>query len=214
MWVEDGQLSAEAGVLREAWVRWRDRWRIVDIPPLSQREPEWARHQMGLSPGYTIERWGCALLSSVMLTGWAGRNFSPPQLDAWLREHDGYVKDAVINWQALESVFQPGDRLRLVFAAWATTVRREMMWYWTPVRWRWGDPMEVYLRALDEWKIPVITEVDFDVSNEDLDQHFVLALGRRRDGMIVVNDPWSLPAQRRILHPARVWGFRLFLPVR
>ncbi len=210
----DEDMRREVGRMRAAFRRWRAWRRVVDIPPLSQRDPAWRLDQLGTCPESVIGLYGCALTCVSMLVGWAGLLWPPGRLNVWLRQHGGYRNGCYLNWCTLEQLFDPTMRRALVFAAWAERVEGRLAWYSNTVDWAWGDPLETYLQLLNEYKIPIITEIDRDPSDPDLDQHFVLAIGQERGGgRIIVNDPWLYPAGRGTIAASDVWGFRLFVPV-
>ncbi|HZZ98433.1 MAG TPA: hypothetical protein VFG51_00710 [Candidatus Saccharimonadia bacterium] len=88
---------------------------LLDVPYFSQRDPlwsaelydsalDWANHD-----ATTIDRWGCALTSAVMMLRFhhiieisPGVDLTPSTLNTWLQvQLDGYIGDGLVNWIAI-----------------------------------------------------------------------------------------------------------------
>lgn len=83
------------------------------VPLLMQTDPLWAAqtydHATNWSDNPTIERWGCALTSMVMVLRYYGigqlpdgQVLTPASLNQWLlTQADGYLGTGLLNWQAV-----------------------------------------------------------------------------------------------------------------
>jgi hypothetical protein len=87
----------------------------LDVPYYSQRDPRWAQEYYDTAETWagaektTMERWGCALTSAVMLLHYHNITdispdvpITPATLNTWLKSQpDGYVEKGLVNWIAI-----------------------------------------------------------------------------------------------------------------
>lgn len=60
----------------------------------------------------TIERWGCALTSAVMVLNYHGHSVTPESLNNWLKNQpDGYISNGLVNWIAVTRYTKQHDSL-------------------------------------------------------------------------------------------------------
>lgn len=85
------------------------------IQPLKQTDSLWGANIYD-NTSKTISKKGCALTSVIMAlrhygitTGIDGKEVSPDNLNAWLNSYNGYEKDGVIKWDAIETY--SGDKV-------------------------------------------------------------------------------------------------------
>lgn len=83
------------------------------VPLIKQSDPQWAAQVYDHAPNWsqtpTIERWGCALTSMVMVMQYhgltqlpEGQPITPESLNQWLvSQPDGYVGPGLVNWLAV-----------------------------------------------------------------------------------------------------------------
>lgn len=145
------------------------------FPLYSQRDPAWSRKQLGPDrAGGTIGTKGCAVTSGAALSAFVGCGLDPGQLNARLREMDGFWPNGLDG---------PRNLLRWEKVA---EICPELRWggflHYT------GGPadMERIAELLEHG--PVVAELDFDTSDRDVDQHFVVLLCMTADG----DDAWAL----------------------
>jgi len=80
---------------------------LLRVPDLKQNDTAWSKdiydHANLWSPGkYTIERWGCSLVSACMILQYYNHNILPNELNSWLiKQKDGYLKNGLLNWLAI-----------------------------------------------------------------------------------------------------------------
>ncbi len=68
----------------------------------SQRDRRWAQQKLGTS-STTVSEAGCAITAGAsMLASW-GVDIDPKRLNAYLRDHSGYVNGNLLVWSALEA---------------------------------------------------------------------------------------------------------------
>lgn len=144
----------------------------------SQRDPEWRGDQLGPDPdGGTLGNLGCAVSVAAMIAASAGLETDPRQLNAWLTEHDGYFAGS-----------QDGPRNLL---SWQAVANRWPVLQWNGKRvWRAVPAQMDKVREALRWG-PVIAEVDFDNTDRDVDQHFVVLLEEQGDDEMLIADPWD-----------------------
>jgi hypothetical protein len=65
----------------------------------SQRDPRWARDQLGTS-SYTIAQAGCLITALASILVDFGVPTDPHRLNAWLTDHRGYANDCLLRFAA------------------------------------------------------------------------------------------------------------------
>lgn len=85
----------------------------LNVPLYQQTNSRWKNHEYDQASEWshqpTIQRWGCALSSAVMILNYYGINqlpndhpVNPAYLNVWLKDQpDGYVGQGLVNWLAL-----------------------------------------------------------------------------------------------------------------
>lgn len=144
----------------------------------SQRDPAWAGDRLGPDEGGgTLGGAGCAVTCAAMVATSAGEVVTPGELNRWLSDNRGF--------------FAAGPREARNLLEWERVADRYPVLAWEGQRsWRKepADMEEVWRRL--EWG-PVVAEVDFDYSDWDVDQHFVVLLRWVKEDEIEIADPWD-----------------------
>lgn len=91
---------------------------FFSVPTYKQTDPRWAQVEYDSAQKWTsnptINRWGCALVSMVMVLRhhgivWLpdGQDLNPQTLNTWLRaQPDGYLQGGLLNWLAVTRLTQ------------------------------------------------------------------------------------------------------------
>jgi Peptidase_C39 like family len=115
-WVPSGLLFAALMVVLLPWV-WRRplqshgglpfaRETVLPVPQYFQGDPAWGDDPLG-STTATLSGEGCAVTSAAMVLGFYGIGVDPGDLNAYLKEHDGYEGKGWIRWERAAE-FSPG----------------------------------------------------------------------------------------------------------
>lgn len=70
----------------------------LNVPFMSQSNPQWSGVSLGTCPGATIGGSGCAVTAMAMALGSKGANVNPAMLNAWLTRWQGYDSWCNIVW--------------------------------------------------------------------------------------------------------------------
>jgi len=78
----------------------------LDVPDIKQFSSPWNDDEYDTATTWStnpsIERWGCALTSSLMTLKYHGYSTDPGALNTWLNsEPDGYIRNGLLNWLAV-----------------------------------------------------------------------------------------------------------------
>lgn len=153
---------------------------LLSVPYLRQNDPQWAQktydHATDWSVVPTIERWGCALTSGVMVLRYHGITNLPDGSPLWpdalndwlLSQPDGYFAQGHINWRALTRLSIETNRL---FGT-------------TKLEYRYENPAHAltWLAEQLHQKKPIILEQP---------GHFVVATGQESDSeSFRIHDPF------------------------
>ena len=145
---------------------------VINVAPLSQRDPLWAAHLCGYGPK-TIGQWGCLLVVYTMLARYWGISDGrfPDAENEWYKVWGGFAGDNLVS-MAMSKVYAP-----VVDEGWLTN----------------GAAMHARTQAYLADGIPVPARVDFNPTTGDArEQHWVLLVGYdpARDDYLM-NDPWT-----------------------
>jgi hypothetical protein len=150
-----------------------------EFPLYSQRDPLWADDWLGPDMGGgTLGGAGCAVTCAAMLCTAVGCGVTPGDLNVWLSDHDGFDR------------LEPGyPRNQLV---WPKVTEFCLLLRWDGYRQYRSLPADVtQIHLLMELYGPVVAEVDFDYTDRDIDQHFVVLLDWVGEDEVEVADPWD-----------------------
>lgn len=149
------------------------------FPAYWQRNPQWAGNRLGPDAGGgTLGGSGCAVTCAAMMATATGCVVRPDELNKWLSEHGGYGR-ARVGW--------PRNLI-----LWAKVAEFCPALEWRgKVQWgAGGGDAAVIARAMMD-RGPVIAEVDFDYTDMDVDQHFVVLLRWLGADEMEIVDPWT-----------------------
>lgn len=150
---------------REDFNRWIGGNVLLNIKPLSQRDPRWASIKLGTSNS-TIGSHGCLMTDATMLIRYLlGVDITPADLNAWLIANGGYSGGNLFIWAILNK-YDP----RISFGYRYSTAAL--------------DKIDEQL-ALGR---PVIIHVDGIPATSPIDEHWVLVVGKE-NGQYIINDP-------------------------
>ena len=139
------------------------------VPHFSQGDPRWAKRVLGAQS--SIARQGCALCCVAMILRFFGRPVHPAILDAYLDQHDGYV----------------GDSIRWDVAGRCAQEENQSLKYN-----RTKDDLEATLAARIAANLPTIVRVDYGTDANLTYNHFVVGVGKKANGHIIMNDPATM----------------------
>lgn len=157
---------------------------MLDIAPLSQRDPRWASDKLGNS-NLTIGSHGCLVTCLAMAVG-----VTPAEFNRRLREVGGFT-GALVYWKMVEVAYPQLDYYKFIDCRYVPAPLNEI------------DSM----LALG---VPVEVEVDFNPDTAFVDQHWILIIGKAGDDYIA-NDPWTgerISFREKYGEPSR-WIFRI-----
>lgn len=84
---------------------------VLSVPSLKQYSIPW-KNEIYDSTKATIEEFGCALTSAVMVLQYHGHTILPDALNTWLKnQSDGYIRNGLINWLAVSRYTKLHDSL-------------------------------------------------------------------------------------------------------
>jgi len=138
---------------------------LIDIAPLWQKDPRWKNILLGYSKTMTIGGWGCLIVTLAMRLG-----LTPDVVNDRLKAVGGFT-GANVYWQMVQVAFPELTDFEYVEC------------YWTPA------PLDRIDSRLAEG-IPVHVHVDLYNETAEMEQHWVLLIGKNGDDYIM-NDPWT-----------------------
>jgi len=139
------------------------------VPHFRQADPAWGARILGNSA--TIAAKGCAISSVAMILKYYGRDVSPLSLDEYLDQHDGYSGDSV-KWDV---ALKCAETAELKFGL-RTVVT---------------SGFKATLDARIAANKPTLARVDYANDEDGNYNHFVVIVGRHKDGHYIMNDPAS-----------------------
>jgi len=148
------------------WLEWKHGG-VMDIKPLAQGDARWKADKLGTS-AVTVGGYGCLITCASMVCEYYGYDTDPGRLNVWLTNNNGYVSGNLFVFESLERL---GAGITMDWDNYDTNGVT-------------GAQIDAVLAS----KRPVIVQVDYDPADADVDQHWVLIVGRGADGYII-NDP-------------------------
>jgi hypothetical protein len=137
------------------------------VPHYSQGDSQWGSRTLGSSASISAK--GCAITSVCMILCYYGRDVNPKTMDEYLDANSGYSGDSV-KW---EVAFKCGETADLKFGA-RTVVTSGFK--------------AVLDKRISENK-PTLARVDYGSDTDGNYNHFVVIVGRHKDGHWIMNDP-------------------------
>ena len=137
------------------------------VPHYSQGDTEWGELTLGSSA--SIRSKGCAITSVAMILKYYGREVTPKTMDEHLDDNSGYSGDSVI-WSV---AFECGETADLTFGA------RQI------VSSGFDEVLDERLAA----NKPTLARVDYADDAGEGYNHFVVIVGKHKDGHWIMNDP-------------------------
>lgn len=142
----------------------------LNIEPLSQKDSRWRYKKLGTST-VTLGTSGCVLTCLSMLCTYYKHPVFPDQLNDMLVNINGFANQNLMKWEVLTLLFPD--------IHWDQRLDCPN----TPA------PLDIVDDYLGQSK-PVVALVDFDPNTPDLQQHFVLVIGKDNNDYFI-NDPWT-----------------------
>ena len=76
---------------------------LLEIPLIKQTSQPWGTDMYDAASTWagtygTIARWGCAITSTSMLLSHYGYNFTPRDINFYLKDHNGYLRNGAVIW--------------------------------------------------------------------------------------------------------------------
>jgi hypothetical protein len=141
---------------------------VEDIPLHSQRDPDWSKDILGSCTNETIGSAGCAVSAVSMLFNSYGVDIDPQKLNNWLKENQnqGYF-GCDIRWNIAANY---SDGIKLVGAYFGETSTDRVDYELNR-----GNSVIVGFDKVEFTNLP----------------HWVLIIGKDKDGEYIIRDPWS-----------------------
>jgi len=143
------------------------------IPHFSQGDSRWAQRNLGR--GSSIRREGCAICCVAMVLGFYGRNVNPGLLDDYLDANNGYSGNCV-KWDTAGSYEAAGTGPELKYERIKAIPGKEK------------ELEEILCKRIDRG-LPTMVRVDYGTDPGLTYNHFVVCIGKTKDGFFVMNDP-------------------------
>lgn len=140
------------------------------VPHYSQGDSKWGKRILGSKA--TISQKGCAITSVAMILSYYGRDVTPEIIDQYLDDEDGYSGD-MVKWAV---AFKCAETSDLKFGGYKT-IKTGMT------------------KVLDEriaTNKPTLARVDYKSDVGEVYNHFVVVVGRHKDGHYIMNDPATI----------------------
>jgi hypothetical protein len=150
------------------------------VPHFWQANPQWGYSSVG--NGREMAFIGCAVTSIAMVLRYFGKNLDPGMLNNWLGKNGGYCGSAVVWHQAFQA--HPNEGQKLIIK---DTMYRE----------RSNFRKILYHRIKNH--IPTLVDVDYGRDRDTEGNHYVVVVGRRPDGSLIMNDP-ATPSGNGAIH--------------
>jgi len=144
----------------------------LNIEPISQNDPRWKDKKLGTS-ALTIGQAGCALDCVSMLCTYFGHPILPDALNDWLTNNSGYANRNLLKWETITNLYPD--------IVWKERIDCPD----TPA------PLERIDELLNN-RIPVIALVDYNPNTKEIEQHFVLIVGKDVNDYFIA-DPMCQP---------------------
>lgn len=162
-------------------IGWLYRLEWPSAPMWSQRDPRWSKVQLGFG-STTIGQYGCLITDLAMaITKHADVQVTPIEFNAGMKVFGAYSGP---NKNLLDLTAPP--------RAWSQLQLVERASY--PKQ---PAPVVELAKAVTSGEI-VIAQIDFDLTDPDIDEHWILLVESTPDGSkFVYHDPWMLPADQR-----------------
>ena len=150
--------------------------KLEGIKLFSQRDPLWKADKLGTSTS-TLGSFGCLVTCAASMLRYFGNDTDPGRLNKLLTDKGLYYNGNLFVFDSLDALFS--------------------------VKIDWNNfidcadkpaPLDK-VDALLNQKRPVIVKVDFDVDDEDVDQHWVMIVGKE-GGSYIILDPWDGVAKK------------------
>lgn len=142
------------------------------VPHYCQGAGAWGDRILGTTR--TIKAAGCAITSVAMCLKFYGHDVDPKSLDEYLDEHSGYSGDCV-TWQVAFDCGSTAGKKKLTFQDFVAD------------RAEFAPTLDTRLAA----NLPTIAWVDYGSDADQAGNHFVVVVGRLKNGEYVMNDPAS-----------------------
>lgn len=148
-----------------------DNFILTGYPLFSQRDERWRYDKLGTSVS-TIGSYGCTMTGASAIVVYFGGDTDPQRLNKLLTEKGLYYNKNLFVFDCLDNLFNVKiDWTNFIDCA---TVPAPL------------DKIDAQLAK----KFPVLVKVDFDTSDEDVDQHWVVIIGKE-NGQYIIHDPWD-----------------------
>ena len=155
------------------------------FPLYSQRNSVWKDHPLGGPPltggiQTTIGQYGCVITALAMgLTGTLGKSYTPDEVNDAIKAVGGFSginRNLLMFNKVLEAL--PVGLLGVYTCA---TV---------------PAPVDIINDAVSMEEI-VLIKIDMDLTDPDVDSHYLLVVGGDSDTRYICHDPWLLPKDQR-----------------
>jgi len=179
MWqyTSSGRLNGYAGNLDmnrisdEKWKQWigvtlpPEYAEPLDVPLFSQRDSRWASDKLGIS-SVTIGAYGCLITATAMVCKFYGKDTDPGRINQDLINVGGYVDGNLLRYNAVTDIWQD------IEVDWDLFIT---------------NPTDAQIDAVLEREIPVIVQVDYNPHTSQLEQHWVVVIGKDSTGYIIAD---------------------------
>jgi len=166
----------------------------LEIANYSQKDARWKLKKVGTGT-LSFGNVGCAVCCVTDILDYFKHKLTPDQLNDLLVSNNGFANGNLIKWDVVTKLFP------------------DVVWKGRIDERGRTDLIDEYLKK----SLPVIACVDYDPSDADLDQHFVVFIGKDEQGNYLINDPMSNSGDGAYYFQAKygndfntIWGLRLY----
>jgi len=154
----------------ENWQIWVENIKPEIIEPLelnlmSQKDSKWSSDKLGTS-SITIGAYGCLITSVAMICNYYGKETNPGKINQDLINVNGYANDNLLKFASIETVYPD------IIVDWESYL---------------SNPTDKQIDTVLKSNIPVIVQVDYKPDTPALDQHWVVIIGKDKNGYLIAD---------------------------
>lgn len=146
-------------------------------PLWSQRDLRWANDRLGTSQ-WNLGQRGCLVTAiAIGLTAALDTEISPGHLNALLTANNGYVGGGNLAFEAIARLYPPIKFIERVIFRYKPAPAADIA--------KWANEGQI-----------VVVQVDMDLTDPDVDQHWLIVTGGTED-IMNIQDPWPRPVYQK-----------------
>lgn len=137
----------------------------LKINLMSQKDSRWASNKLGTS-SVTIGSYGCLITSVAMVCDYYGKKTNPAKINQALIDVNGYANENLLIFDKVETIYPD------IVVDWEYFLS--------------SPPTSMIDQALKN-DIPVIIQVDYNTNTPELEQHWVVVVGKDDKGYLIAD---------------------------